>query len=197
MKDKNFALGLDVSTSYVGISIFVNNEFKKLYHVELVKEKDFFKKCKKFRNEITEILLKEDIANNRLDIFIEDILQGFSRGLSSAKTITQLARFNGIVSNILYEITDCTPVYINVNTARKILGIKIDKNSNIDKKEQVLSWVTNDIGFEYDWPKKLVTRGKYKNNVKLEKFCYDMADAYVICKAGIKNNNVISNNKTL
>lgn len=195
MLNEKYTLGFDVSTSYVGICIFKNNVFHNLYHVELVKEKDFFKKCKKFREEITEILSKEKIL--KPEIFVEDILQGFSRGLSSAKTITQLARFNGIVSNILYELTDSTPVYLNVNSARKLLNIKIDKNSNIDKKEQILSWVTNDIDFEYDWPKKLVTRGKYKNNVKLEKFCYDMADAYVICKAGIKNNNVISNNKTL
>lgn len=194
MKDKKYTIGLDVSTSYVGICIFKNGDFCSLHYVELVKEKDFFKKCKIFRQQITELLDKEEIVNP--DIFVEDILQGFSRGLSSAKTITQLARFNGIVSNIMYELTESTPVYLNVNSARKILGIKIDKNSNTDKKEQILNWVTSDIGFEYNWPKRMVTRGKYKNIVKLEKYCYDMADAYVICKAGTIN-NVISNNKTL
>lgn len=194
MEKIKHTLGFDVSTSYVGICIFENNKFKKLYYVDLVKEKEFFKKCKKFRQEITTILEENNVTNP--DIFVEDILQGFSRGLSSAKTITQLARFNGIVSNILYELTECTPVYLNVNSARKLLEIKIDKNSNIDKKEQILNWVIEDMDDVYDWPKKLVTRGKYKNNVKLEKYCYDMADAYVICKAGIKN-NVISNIKTL
>ena len=97
------------------------------------------------------------------NVYIEDILQSFSRGMSSAKTIIQLARFNGIVSNIIYELTKCTPVYLNVNSARKLLGIKIDKNSNKDKKEQIMEWVDHDLGIEYDWPTKIISRGKNRN----------------------------------
>ena len=73
------------------------------------------------------------------------------------------------------------------NQPMKSLGIKIDKNSSKDKKEQVMDWVDNDLG-GYKWPTKIISRGKNKGLVKYEKFCYDMSDSYVICKAGIKIN---------
>ena len=134
--------------------------------------------------------IKEEIEQIE-NIFIEDILQSFSRGMSSSRTITQLARFNGIVSFLIYKIFSLKPVYINVNTARKTLGIKIDRNSDKDKKLQVLEWVDNDLG-GYDWPEKIISRGPNKGLVKYENFCYDISDAYVICKSGIllneKNN---------
>ena len=96
----------------------------------------------------------------------------------------QLSKFNGIVSNISYRAANIKPVYINVNTARKSLGIKIDKNSVKDKKEQIVEWVDKDLG-GFEWEKKVISRGKNKGSVKLKNFCYDMADSYVICKAGI------------
>ena len=118
------------------------------------------------------------------NVYIEDTLQSFSRGLSSAKTLMTLAKFNGIVSNITYEVIKVKPEFINVNVARKSLKIKIDKTLEKDKKEQVMDWVYSDLG-GYEWPTKVISRGKNKGVVKYEKFCYDMADAYVICKAGI------------
>ena len=66
--------------------------------------------------------------------------------MSSARTLMQLAKFNGIVSNIAYRLTNIKPVYINVNTARKTLQIKIDKTISVDKKEQIVEWVNNDLG---------------------------------------------------
>lgn len=178
-------LGFDISTSIIGISLFKDTEFYKLYFIDLTKTKDYFEKAKKVKHFIYNLIVQERLEVQ--NVFIEDILQSFSRGMSSAKTIIQLARFNGIVSNIIYELSGCTPVYLNVNSARKILGIKIDKNSNKDKKEQVMDWVDQDLDEKYDWPTKIVSRGKNKGDVKFEKYCYDMADAYVICKAGIKN----------
>ena len=118
------------------------------------------------------------------NVYIEDILLAFRRGMSSSRTLMQLARFNGVISNIVYRSCGLMPVYINVNTARKSLGIKIDKNSSKDKKEQIMDWVDSDMG-GYAWPTKIISRGVNKGLVKYEKFCYDIADAYVICKAGI------------
>jgi hypothetical protein len=145
-----------------------------------------FDKANKFEEEFKQKICK-DVEEKFLDIeniYIEDTLQSFSRGLSSARTLMQLSRFNGIVSNIAFRITRIKPVFINVNTARKSLGIKIDKNSSKDKKEQVMDWVDSDLG-GYNWPTKIISRGPNKGHVKYEKFCYDIADAYVICKAGI------------
>jgi len=149
-----------------------------------------FDKSKKFEEDFIELIVK-DISDKDIivsNIYIEDTLQSFSRGLSSARTLMQLSRFNGIVSNIVFRITKIKPVFINVNTARKSLGIKIDKNSVKDKKEQIMEWVDSDLG-GYNWPTKIISRGPNKGRVKYEKFCYDIADAYVICKAGIVINN--------
>ena len=183
---QEYSIGLDISTSIVGMSLFLNNKLIKLRHVDLTKTKCIFDKANKFEVDFTELILK-DIDNNELEIsyiYVEDTLQSFSRGLSSARTLMQLARFNGIVSNIAFRITRIKPVFINVNTARKSLGIKIDKNSSKDKKEQIMEWVGKDLG-GYNWPTKIISRGPNKGRVKFEKFCYDIADAYVICKAGI------------
>lgn len=175
-------IGLDISTSIVGISIFENKKLSKLNYIDLSKEKCIFKKAKMF-----EVFFTKNIVNiKNIDyIYIEDILQSFRRGLSSANTLMKLAKFNGIVSNIVYNITSLIPEYINVNTARKTLEIKIDKKSLVDKKEQVMMWVDKDLNENYSWPTKVISRGPNKGLVKYEKFCYDMADAYVICKAGI------------
>ena len=186
MEKQEYSIGLDISTSIVGMSLFLGDNLVKLMHVDLTKTKCMFDKASKFEEEFKQKIFT-DVEGNNLDIkdiYIEDTLQSFSRGLSSARTLMQLSRFNGIVSNIVFRITKIKPVFINVNTARKSLGIKIDKNSDKDKKEQIMDWVDADLG-GYNWPTKIISRGPNKGRVKYEKFCYDIADAYVICKAGI------------
>jgi hypothetical protein len=173
-------VGLDISTSIVGVSLFTNQTLFKLFHVDLTKTKCMFEKSDLFEKMFIENTKDVNITK----IYIEDTLQSFARGLSSAKTLMQLSRFNGIASNISYKVSGIKPVFINVNTARKSLGIKIDKNSSKDKKEQIMDWVDSDMG-GYAWPTKIISRGVNKGLVKYEKFCYDIADAYVICKAGI------------
>ena len=180
-------LGLDISTSIIGVCLFDKNNFVLMDKIDLTKIKDIFDKAQKVESYFIKLFNEYNIDK----VYIEDILHAFRRGLSSAKTIVQLAKFNGVVSNIVFRICGIKPVYINVNTARKSLDIKIDKNSNKDKKQQVLEWVDQDLG-GYKWPEKLITRGKNKGSVKLEKFCYDMSDSYVICKSGIKLNNGFS-----
>ena len=178
--EQNYELGLDISTSIIGISIFENKKMKSMFHIDLTKTKCLFEKANNYKNFLKEKLELINLEN----IYIEDTLQSFSRGMSSAKTLMTLAKFNGIISHITFELTGIKPTFINVNVARKTLGIKIDKTLQKDKKEQVMDWVSLDLG-GYDWPTKVISRGKNKGLVKYEKFCYDIADAYVICKAGI------------
>lgn len=176
------SIGLDISTSIVGISVFKDKNLLNLMYIDLSKEKCIFSKSKKFED----FFLKNIVNIYEISyIYIEDILQSFSRGLSSAGTLMKLAKFNGIVSYIVNKHLDIIPEYINVNTARKTLSIKLDKKSSVDKKEQIMSWVDLDLKKSYSWPTKIISRGPNKGLVKYEKFCYDMADAYVICKAGI------------
>lgn len=190
MKEK-FYIGLDISTSVIGISLFNNNkELVDLRNIDLRKIKCYFNKANNVRSIFSSIEKEFDICTFDTEIFIEESLQSFRPGLSSAKTLMQLARFNGVVSQISYEVFRAVPVYINVNTARKSLGLKIDKKRETNTKDQVLEWVKKDIDF--DWPVKVLKSGPNKGSVKLNETCYDMADAYIICKAVLNDKSIKS-----
>ena len=68
-----------------------------------------------------------------------------------------------------------------MNSERKNLSIKIDRKSEKSTKEQIFEWVKKEIKFE--WPKKTLKSGPNKGLVKDDESCYDMSDAYVICRA--------------
>jgi hypothetical protein len=92
---------------------------------------------------------------------------------------------NGIVSYIAYQAFCLEPENISVNFARKSVGIKIDKKCNLNVKDQVFNFVKSEIKFQ--WPMKKLKSGPRKGQVIYENCCYDMADAWVICKAGQGN----------
>ena len=110
-------------------------------------------------------------------------MQAFRPGLSSAKTLMALARFNGIISFMIQDIFDIKPEFLNVNSARKSLGIKIERKSKLSTKEQVFSWVKQKTDFP--WPTRILKSGKRKGMEVLEDSVYDMADAYVIAYSGL------------
>ena len=94
-----------------------------------------------------------------------------------------LARFNGVVSFMVQDIFGIKPEFLNVNAARKSLEIKMDRKSDLSTKEQVLSWVRGEV--DYEWPTRVMKSGPRKGQVVLEDYVYDMADAYVIARAGL------------
>ena len=193
MQDKNKVcyLGLDISTSIIGFCLInYKKELVLLDHLDLRKTKCIFKKSEIVKEKLF-ALKKEYNFFDDFSISIEEAFQSFSKGFSSAKTLSQLNRFNGIVSYQCYEVFNSVPVYINVNSARKNLQIKINKKLNINTKEQVFQWVQNDIQ-NFEWPMKTLKSGPNKGVVKFHECCYDMSDAYVICKALITNENKIS-----
>jgi len=123
-------------------------------------------------------------------IFIEENLQMFRPGLSSAKVLIALARFNGMVTLLSNQVFDIDPEFINVNAARKLVALKIDKKDKTKTtKEKVLEWVDSELNGSFDWPMKTLKSGPRKGTVIHESGCYDIADAYVIALAGHKNLN--------
>ncbi len=75
---------------------------------------------------------------------------------------------------------------INVNTARKTVGLKIDRKSRKKTKDQVWEWVKtiNDAdNSKIEWPMKTLKSGPNKGKIRLCNEAYDMADAYVIGKS--------------
>jgi hypothetical protein len=180
-------LGLDISTSIVGICLLDSDkDLVDLLSINLKKIKCIFSKSNAVRDEFTKIKNKYSFTED-FNISIEESFQSFRKGFSSAKTLSQLNRFNGIVSYLSADVFSVIPTYINVNSARKNLEIKINKKLEVSTKEQVFQWVKNNLKDDFDWPMKTLKSGPNKGLVKFDESCYDMSDAYVICKALIYN----------
>ena len=175
-------LALDISTSITGFCVFNEWENVHIGHINLKKEKDFFKKIDIIKEKIEELHKQYNFKH----VAIEEPLQSFARGLSSAKTLFTLAKFNGIVQYIVFSL-GLKPTVINVNNARKLVGIKIVKKIKKNTKEQVLEQVQK-LDSRITWPEKTLKSGKRKGLTIFDECCYDMADAYVIGKAFLIEN---------
>ena len=93
----------------------------------------------------------------------------FRSGFSSAKTLTLLSKFNGVVSWLCYNTFGLEPEYISATTARKAVGIKVPRGTKA--KEVVLEHIKNNIlNFEYE----LTKAGNPKAGT------YDRADSLIL-----------------
>jgi hypothetical protein len=165
-------LGLDISTSLTGFTVL--NVDGSVLHNEVIdlrstKLESMFQKAVVVKNRLLEL---KDLYDIR-DVYIEQSLNAFRPGLSSAQVILTLGKFNGIVSWICYEIWKKEPNYIGASSARKIVGIKVEKGQNA--KEIVLKHII-------DTEKSFVVEYTPKGNPKAG--TYDRADSLVIAKAG-------------
>ena len=180
-------LALDISTSITGFCIFNKWEAVHIGHIDLRKEKDFFKKVDLVKEKIEELHKQYKFK----EVAIEEAFQSFGRGLSSAKTLFTLAKFNGIIQYIVFSLGISTTV-INVNNARKLVGIKINKKDKTkNTKEQVLEQVQK-LNSTLMWPKRILKSGPRKGLEIYDDCCYDRADAYVIGKAHLLENKTIT-----
>ena len=111
-------LGLDVSTSITGATI-LNDQGEVVYNEawDTRKYKNFFRKAEEIRTKI------DLLPFTPTRIYIEQSLQSFRSGFSSAKTLSTLSRFNGVVSWICYRRYAIEPEYMAATTARKACGI--------------------------------------------------------------------------
>jgi len=165
-------LGLDISTSITGFTVL--SEDGTILHNEAIdlrskKFDSFMSKAVAVKKRLVEIKHLYNVNK----VYIEQSLNAFRPGLSSAQVILTLGKFNGIVSWICYEVFETDPEYIGSTTARKTLGIKVERGANA--KEIVLKHVLDtEAGFKVDYTPK----GNPKPGT------YDRADSYVIAKAG-------------
>lgn len=179
----NLILALDISTSITGFCIFNNYDNVCIGHIDLRKEKDFFKKIDLVKTKIKELHKKYKFEH----VAIEEAFQSFGRGLSSAKTLFTLAKFNGTVQYIVHCM-GLNATVINVNNARKLVGIKINKrNKEKNTKQQVLEQVQV-LDSKIIWPRRTLKSGPRKGLEIFDDCCFDMADAFVIGKAYLLEN---------
>lgn len=169
-------LGLDVSTSSTGWAVLDSSgTLVEMGSFKLTKFDNLFGKAEEVRTGLLGIKSKYDIER----ISIEEPLQGFRRGMSSAHTLLTLARFNGIVSWLAFDVFRVTPIFFDSTTARRGLGIKIDKSR--DTKDQIMEWVEVVTGASL--PRRVATTGKKKGMTLFASGVNDAADAYVMARA--------------
>tara|TARA_R110000851_G_scaffold37082_2_gene96037 strand:- start:75 stop:605 length:531 start_codon:yes stop_codon:yes gene_type:complete len=165
-------LGLDISTSITGYAI-LDDKGKTVENGawDLRKYKDFFQKSKVIKEHVNKIYTK--YQDKIVSVHIEQSLQSFRSGFSSAKTLSTLSRFNGVVSWLVYDLFKIKPEYIAATTARKLCGIKIPRGQKA--KTVVLNYLLeNEESFQVEYTKF--------GNPRPES--YDKADSLVIAKAG-------------
>ena len=175
-------LGLDVSTACTGWCILDSkSQIVDIGYIDTSKEKCLFKKAKSVKSKIQEMNIFHEIEN----IFIEENLQSFRTGFSSAQTLSKLSKYNGIISYICNEEFSISPEFINVNKARRAVGIKLKrkKDGGADTKVQLLEWACENV--EFTWPEKILKSGPRKGQSVTDPRAHDMIDAYIISAAGL------------
>lgn len=109
-------ISLDISTSVVGLAIF--DDDYKLHELTYVKfsskEKDLYKKLTFF----TEFMQKYKHIKFT-EYAVEEPLKAFKGRFSNANVIQMLTQFNAMISTYFYLEHRLSPVYYNVQTARK------------------------------------------------------------------------------
>ena len=162
-------LALDISTSCTGFCLFDENDFVVTGYINLGKHKGLFAKAQEVKNRISALSKDYQIDN----VVIEENLQAFRPGFSSAKTLLTLASFNGIVSYICQDQFGIKPEYIGASTARKLNGIKVPRGEKA-KKVILQHVLDNESDFVVEYTKQ--------ENPKPGS--YDRADSLIIARAG-------------
>jgi hypothetical protein len=175
---KSCIIGLDISSSVVGVCFLDANDGSiiKLTHVEFPKKlKNLFDKANYFKKEF--IKFSADLVIS--EIWVEESLQSFRSGFSSAKTLSILSKINALISYVARETHNVEPQYISATSARSTCGIKILSKKHgclIPAKQQAFTWALNGPLANIVFPKKKT--GTYKN------YCYDQSDAFIIAQCG-------------
>ena len=209
-------LGIDISTTCLGVSLARYDgkdiEILKISHVKpkvprkIKGTEALFLKAKQFKEEFIEQY--KDVGLT--DIVIEEPLPNSQNN----NTVTTLLRFNGMISQSIYEATGIVPKYITSYDARKygfpeLMAIRkfnkngeaysIDKSRKALKKNELVLWG----GYSWDCQKKLILWNKisemfpniqwqYNKQGELKTENFDASDSFV-CVLGYINKEKYEN----
>ncbi len=173
-------LGLDISTSTIGYALLDDNGvFRKMDHIDLMKPKDmtFWQKVDAARQALDALCRDQKIKH----VFIEEVKKNFKAGESSATVIVKMARFNGICSSMVRQMTGGKdPTYIVEGHARKVCGLKMTSKKKAEGKSH------KEQAFD-----QMSVRSLFKNRTwdlkrtgRIKDYHYDEMDAYIIVRSG-------------
>lgn len=188
---KSFDLGLDISTSVIGICVIGTKgeaiEILDGIKITSTKLRNLWEKADRGIEEIENRLLAAEIHFSDIKrIYVESAAKRFSFGLSSADTIFTLAKFNALISYLIYKKTNIVPKEINVSSARKAIGFKnIDKSDKKPIKDKVFEFNLKNHP-DFPWKTHVAKTGKKKGEVVYDVENKDASDAYVILSGGRK-----------
>lgn len=168
-------LGLDISTSVVGISLF-GDDFK-LHELSYIKFKagtNLFVKLDEFIKFYESKFGNVPITN----IHIEEPLKKFKGKFSNADTIQKLTQMNAMISAYLYRSLHIEPQYFNVITARSIVFPELKIPQKHPNKKYLIWEAVMKAEPTINWKYSPKTHKLVDEN-------FDMCDAYVSGMAGI------------
>ncbi len=184
-----YVMGLDVSTKTVGVTILdLTGKLKEIDYISFPKSSkkngdvDIYDKVVYFRNKMNEYKQKYSVKH----IYIEEPLKNGN----NMNTTMILCKFNGMISQEVYNIFEVKPIHHSVHDLRKAFFpeyVKLKKEKGVikevlslpttmDKKKLVLEKVNNIAPF-IKW-----VRDK---NLLLKEENYDMADSFVVAMSGL------------
>ena len=216
-KNIRIILGIDISTACLGVSLakYDGNEIEilKISHVKPKVSKKIkgtealFLKAKQFKEEFIEKY--KDIGLT--DIVIEEPLPNSQNN----NTVTTLLRFNGMISQSIYEATGIVPKYISSYDARKyafpeLMAIRKfnKKGERYDEKKIKKSLKNNELvlfgNYPFDCQKKHIVWNKisemfpniqweYNKKGELKTENFDASDSLVCVLGYINKEKYIEN----
>jgi len=189
--ERRLVLGMDVSTAVTAATLLehVPNGHKivSMRHVELSRIEGFWAKVDELQAFLETVKADADVEGGLTHAFVEESLQAFRPGLSSAATLMTLAKFNGITCAMVRSLTGCTPEPLAATSARKSCGIVVRRDAvdeagkRLDAKRQTFRQLTAPGGplAHVAFPTK---RGG-----AVKDWAMDEADSFVVALAGLRS----------
>lgn len=182
-------IGLDISTSIVGIAVLDNSgKIYEIHHVDLrkISGDNYCEMADLVEDKLKDI--KSRNQNIEFKVFVEEAGKKYRTGTSSASTIFKLARFNGIVCFACWKIFGHQPTELEVKKSRSKIGLEIPKFPRGTKyavKKKIIKETVIDFLLQEYTPEEMGFEKTNHDNWQV--WCQDRADAIVIAKVGLQN----------
>ncbi len=176
---KEVVLGLDISTSKIGLCIMdYNFNLLETVLIKLNTKDELEDRCLQVEEYVNKMNYLDKINEGGYvikDVFIESAFIAFSGGKTSAVTMSKLQRFNGMVCFMLRKLFGFNAVALSPAKARGLVHLKVRRGENT--KLKVIEHVEK--AFPKDFKYDLTRHGNPKPGTD------DRADAIVIAWAGL------------